>query len=203
MNMKRMLLVVCMLTTALTALAGIAVSTTLPTVGKPEHCYTMANAQGYYCNATTSPTKNPKNYAQFAFYESDKADSYYIYNVTAGKWVSYTTQDGYSNQVGFVSMTDDKQESAIYKITEVNNGYYQFQPYNTTGVAAKYLNWYCGVGTSNPEDGTVTLGIYKDNGAQDNGSRWLLKEVGVKHEYILFSYGNYQWARFQGIECSR
>ena len=60
MNMKRMLLVVCMLTTALTALAGIAVSTTLPTVGKPEHCYTMANAQGYYCNATTSPTKNPK-----------------------------------------------------------------------------------------------------------------------------------------------
>lgn len=189
MNMKRMLLVVCMLTTALTALAGIAVSTTLPTVGKPEHCYTMANAQGYYCNATTSPTKNPKNYAQFAFYESDKADSYYIYNVTAGKWVSYTTQDGYSNQVGFVSMTDDKQESAIYKITEVNNGYYQFQPYNTTGVAAKYLNWFCGVGTSNPEDGTVTLGIYKDNGAQDSGSRWLLKEVGVKHEYILFSDG--------------
>ena len=51
MNMKRILLVVCMLTTALTALAGIAVSTTLPTVGKPEHCYTMANAQGYYCNS--------------------------------------------------------------------------------------------------------------------------------------------------------
>lgn len=189
--MKKILLVASMLTSALSALAGIEVSQTLPTAGTPEHSYTMANAQGYYCNATTSPTKNSENYAKFAFYESDKADSYYIYNITAGKWVSYTTQSGYSNQVGFVSMTDEKQESAIYKITEVEgqNGYYQFQPYNTTGVAAKYLNWFQGVGTSNPEDGNVTLGIYEHNGAQDNGSRWLLKEAGVTHEYTLFSDG--------------
>lgn len=189
--MKKILLVASMLTSALSALAGIEVSQTLPTAGTPEHSYTMANAQGYYCNATTSPTKNSENYAKFAFYESDKADSYYIYNITAGKWVSYTTQSGYSNQVGFVSMTDEKQESAIYKITEVEgqNGYYQFQPYNTTGVAAKYLNWFQGVGTSNPEDGNVTLGIYQDNGAKDAGSRWLLKETGVKHEYTLFSDG--------------
>lgn len=55
--MKKILLVASMLTSALSALAGIEVSQTLPTAGTPEHSYTMANAQGYYCNATTSPTK--------------------------------------------------------------------------------------------------------------------------------------------------
>lgn len=164
--MKKILLLASMLTSALSALAGIEVSQTLPKDGTPEHSYTMANAQGYYCNVTTSPTRNSENYAKFAFYKSNQADSYYIYNITARKWVSYTTKSGYTNQVGFVSMTDEKQESAIYKITEVEGykGYYQFQPYNTTGVAAKYLNWFEGVGSSNPENGNVTLGIYQNNG---------------------------------------
>lgn len=196
--MKKILLVASMLTSALSALAGIEVSQTLPTAGTPEHSYTMANAQGYYCNATTSPTKNSENYAKFAFYESDKADSYYIYNITAGKWVSYTQRDDSgkslqeiknSCQTGFVSMTDEKQESAIYKITEATSGYFQIQPYNTEGVANYYLNWYKGVGNDNPLDGTVTLGIWTDAGAQDAGSRWLLKEAGVTHEYTLFSDG--------------
>lgn len=72
-----------MLAWTLNAVAGIEVSQTLPTSGTPEHRYTMMNAQGYYCNATTSPTKDSDKYAQFAFYSSDKADTYYVYNVTA------------------------------------------------------------------------------------------------------------------------
>ncbi len=44
--MKKILLMASMLTSALSALAGIEVSQTLPTAGTPEHSYTMANAQG-------------------------------------------------------------------------------------------------------------------------------------------------------------
>lgn len=187
--MKKFLFLTYVLTIAFNAMAAIQTSQTLPTEGKPEHCYTIANAQGYYCNATTSPTRNAANYAKFAFYESDKDDSYYIYNMTANKWVSYQVADQYSPKQGFVSMTDAKQTAAIYKITEISGGAFEIQPYTTTGVASVYLNWFQGVGNSNPEDGTVTLGLWTDNGAQDAGSRWFLTEVGVKHNYILFSDG--------------
>lgn len=95
--MNKILLVVFMLASALNALAGIEVSTTLPQNGTPEHSYTMANAQGYYCNATTSPTQTSENYATFAFYAGTETGSYYIYNVTAKKWVSYTKQASYNN----------------------------------------------------------------------------------------------------------
>ena len=81
--MNKILLAVFMLASALNALAGIEVSTTLPKDGKPEHSYTMANGNGYYCNATTSPTQTSANYATFAFYAGTETGSYYIYNVTA------------------------------------------------------------------------------------------------------------------------
>ncbi len=176
---------------AVHAMAAIEVSTTLPTAGTPEHLYTMANGQGYYCNATTSPTKSSANYARFAFYASDKgSSSYYIYNATAQKWVSYTAKASYSAQTGFVTLTDEKSEASVYKCSPVSGGFYELQPYTTTGTAASiYLNWYMGVGSENPEDGSVSLGLWTDNGTQDNGSRWTLTEVGVKHRYILFSDG--------------
>lgn len=78
--MRKILFVVYMLTFAFHTVAGIVVSETLPSVGIPEHRYTMANGSGWYVNSTTSPTKNAANYAQLAFYASDKAtDAYYIY----------------------------------------------------------------------------------------------------------------------------
>ena len=187
--MNKILLVVFMLASALNALAGIEVSTTLPKNGTPEHRYTMVNGNGYYCNATTSPTQTSANYATFAFYAGTETGSYYIYNVTAQKWVSYTKKASYDNQTGFVQLTEEKQEAAIYKFTEINGGAYQIQPYNTTGVAAKYLNWLYGPGTSNPVDGEVTLGIWEQGGNQDAGSKWFFKEVGVTHKYTLFSDG--------------
>ena len=187
--MNKILLAVFMLASALNALAGIEVSTTLPQNGTPEHSYTMGNGNGYYCNATTSPTQTSANYAKFAFYAGTETGSYYIYNITAKKWVSYTKKASYNNQTGFVQLTEEKQEAAIYKFTEINGGAYQIQPYNTTGVAAKYLNWLYGPGTSNPVDGEVTLGIWEQGGNQDAGSRWFFKEVGVTHKYTLFSDG--------------
>ena len=184
-------LVVSAMLLAVKAVAGIKVSQTLPSAGKPEHCYTMMNANNYYCNATTSPTQTKDNYAQFAFYAaSDKANTYYIYNVTASKWVSYDQADSYSAQTGFVKMTDNKVDAAVYKISELSTGAYEIQPYTTTGVAAIYLNWYKGVDKSNnPVDGNVTLGLWTDNGTKDKGSNWTLKEVGVLQKYTLFSDG--------------
>ena len=38
-------------------------STTLPENGRPEHLYTMRNANGLICGKTTSPTANEDNYA--------------------------------------------------------------------------------------------------------------------------------------------
>ncbi len=178
-----------MLAWTLNAVAGIEVSQTLPTSGTPEHRYTMMNAQGYYCNATTSPTKDSDKYAQFAFYSSDKADTYYVYNVTAKKWLGYDQKNSYTAQTGFVKMTTKKSQASEFKITEINGDCYEIQPYTANGVAAIYLNWYRGVGADNPENGTVTLGLWTDNGNNDKGSKWSFKEVGVKHNYTLFSDG--------------
>lgn len=167
--MNKILLAVFMLASALNALAGIEVSETLPKDGTPEHSYTMVNGNGYYCNATTSPTQTSANYAKFAFYAGTETGSYYIYNITAKKWVSYTKKASYDNQTGFVQLTEEKQDAAIYKFTEINGGAYQIQPYNTTGVAAKYLNWYQGTGNANPVDGKVTLGLWQQDGTADPG----------------------------------
>lgn len=97
-----------MLAWTLNAVAGIEVSQTLPTSGTPEHRYTMMNAQGYYCNATTSPTKDAGKYAQFAFYSSKTADTYYVYNVTAKKWLAYDQKKSYTPQTGFVKLVANK-----------------------------------------------------------------------------------------------
>lgn len=190
---KIVLCVASMLLTG-TVMAGIETSTTLPSEGTPEHLYTMMNGQGYYCNATTSPTKNPDNYARFAFYPNGSGD-YYIYNVTAQKWVSYNPQSYYSAQTGFIVQTNEK--TTYYKISEISGGAYEIQPYTTSDdpdivpddPASIYLNWYKGVGSDNPEDGNITLGVWTDNGSTDNGSRWTFQEVDVKHKYILFSDG--------------
>lgn len=186
---KLCLCIASVLLLALNAVAGIEVSQTLPGSGTPEHRYTMMNANNYYCNATTSPTQTKANYAQFAFYSSDKEGAYYIYNVTAQKWVSYDQAASYSAQTGFVKMTDEKSATSYFKFTTTTGGAYEIQPYTTTDVASIYINWYKGTGSDNPVDGSVTLGLWTDNGAKDKGSRWTFSEVGTEHTYKLFSDG--------------
>lgn len=105
---KLCLCIASVLLLALNAVAGIEVSQTLPGSGTPEHRYTMMNANNYYCNATTSPTQTKANYAQFAFYSSDKEGAYYIYNVTAQKWVSYGSSRLLLRPDGF--RQDDRRE---------------------------------------------------------------------------------------------
>lgn len=171
------------------AQAGITVSITLPESGTPEHVYTLKNEQGYYANEHTAPTKDAMKAAQFAFYAGTEADAYYLYNVTAKKWISYTKADSYSGQTGFVTLTETKTEGACFKFNNLGGDAYEFSPYQTSGVAQIYINWFKGVGPDNPENGTISWGLWTDSGKTDNGSKWHVNEVGVEHEYTLISDG--------------
>lgn len=185
-SMKKLYsLLLCFLACALGAKADVVVaSTTEPGNGRPEHVYTMFQGNGYYANSLTAPTQTPENYGQFAFYAVDGLeDTYYIYSYKANKWLSYTKAASYSNRVNFIAMTDDKTDGAYFKVVNYSGDYYQMAPYNSTGVAAKYLNWFQGIG-SNPVDGTNTFGLWEQGGSQDAGSRWTFTEIAV-HTYTM------------------
>ena len=55
-------------------------STTLPSMGKPEHLYSLKNGNNWYMNSYTSPTKDEEKSALFAFYSvAGKNNTYYLY----------------------------------------------------------------------------------------------------------------------------
>ena len=168
--------------------AQVVASTTLPDGGRPEHLYTMVSGNGYYANALTAPTQTAENYGLFAFYEVDgQAGAYYIYSYNAAKWLSYDVSTSYSNRTGFLKLTDEKSDGCYFRLNNYSADFWEIQPYTAYGnAAAKYLNWYMGIGANNPLDGSVTLGLWEDSGAKDGGSRWTLSEVIVKtYEYTL------------------
>ena len=164
----------------------IEASTTDPSNGKPEHLYTMVSGNGYYANGYTAPTQTDENKARFAFYSAGVSDAYYIYCYTSKKWLSYTKAASYSNKTGFISLSDSKTTGAYFQCRNYSGDNYDIAPYNTTSVATKYLNWYMGVGTNNPLDGTVTLGLWEDDGSKDGGSRWQFAEADLQtHTYTI------------------
>lgn len=161
----------------------VQTSTTLPTSGNPEHVYTMSNGNGYHANRLTAPTQTSENYGEFAFYAvSGKDNAYYIYSCKAAKWLSFNVSSTYSNQTGFVTLSDTRNDQAYFKVNNFSDEKYEIQPYTTSGGVNKYLNWYCGIGTQNPLDGSVSVGLYEDSGSKDNGSSWTFDEV-VRHDY--------------------
>ena len=157
--------------------AQIQVSATLPSEGKPERLYTMKNGSGLYANGVTSPTQTEANRAHFAFYSSGVAGAYYIYCYSSQKWLGYDNTNSDTNMRNFIQLSESKADAAYFKFTfNAGNGYYDIVPYNATGVASKYLNWYGGT-DFNPLDGTNTLGLWEQDGAADTGSRWIFEEV--------------------------
>ena len=158
----------------------VQVSTTPPGSGSPEHVYQMQNGNGLICSSTAVPTKNSENYGAFAFYESPKGgDAYYIYSYKAKKWLTYTRSTSYSPQTNFIKLSDEQDPDCYFKVNNYSDEKYEIQPYTTSGTTSNYLNWYQGIG-SNPYDGTVTLGIWSQDGASDAGSSWTFTEVTVK-----------------------
>ena len=177
---KIILMIAALFSTLLTVQAQTSkmqASVTMPDEGRPEHVYTLTSGNGLTSNALTAPTASADKYGQFAFYAVDGVSgAYYIYSHTAKQWLSYTKAASYNDGKDFVKMSATKVEGAYFKVSNYSDDYYEMQPYTTSGSTSKYLNWHGGV-SSNPYDGSNTLGLYGTGGSGDGGSRYTLTEV--------------------------
>ena len=154
---------------------------------KPEHVFTMRNANNDYVNSSLYRTLNSADYAQFAFYEvSGKTNAYYIYNYSAKKWLKYTTSATYTVGKDFVSNGEKSERSEFYITDAAKDGVsgVQIQPYNAAGNAANnYLNFYAG-GDQNTNH---TIGNWTDGGNNDLGSLWLFTEVEIANNNAVIT----------------
>lgn len=167
-------------------------SSTDPSQGRPEFAYTINNVNaidgaadyGYWNVNLYSALNSPANAAAFAFYAvAGKSNTYYIYNYSAKKWVTYDLATSYNNMKGFLKLSDTKTEGCYFEITsctkDTHSGY-QMRPYASDGTIDedRYLNYNGGNGAN----ASITVGLWEDSGSKDAGSCWILKEadLGVK-----------------------
>lgn len=172
--------------------ATLQASSTDPSQGRPDFAYTINNVNaidgvadyGYWNVNLYSVRNNPTNAASFAFYAvAGKPNTYYIYNYSAKKWVTYDLATSYSNMQGFLKLSDTKTEGCYFEITsctkDTHSGY-QMRPYASDGTidTDRYLNYNGGNGAN----ASKTVGLWQDPGSSDAGSCWILKEadLGVK-----------------------
>lgn len=172
--------------------ATLQASSTDPSLGRPEFAYTINNVNtidgvvdyGYWNVNLYSVINSPANAAAFAFYAvAGKSNTYYIYNYSAKKWVTYDLATSYDNTKGFLKLSDTKTEGCYFEITsctkDTHSGY-QMRPYASDGTIDedRYLNYNGGNGANE----SITVGLWKDPGSSDAGSCWILKEadLGVK-----------------------
>lgn len=154
---------------------------------KPEHVFTMRNANNSYVNSNLYCATSTSDYAQFAFYEvSGKTSAYYIYNYSAKKWLKYTTSATYTKGQDFVSNGEKSERSEFYITDAAKDGVsgVQIQPYNAAGNAANnYLNFYKG-GDQNTNN---TIGNYTTDGNNDAGSLWVFTEVEIANNNAVIT----------------
>ncbi len=172
--------------------ATLQASSTDPSQGRPEFAYTINNVNtidgvvdyGYWNVNLYSVINSPANAAAFAFYAvAGKSNTYYIYNYSAKKWVTYDLATSYENMKGFLKLSDTKTEGCYFEITsctkDTHSGY-QMRPYASDGTIDedRYLNYNGGNGANE----SITVGLWQDPGSSDAGSCWILKEadLGVK-----------------------
>lgn len=164
-------------------------SSTDPSLGRPEFAYTINNVNaidgaadyGYWNVNLYSVINSPANAAAFAFYAvAGKSNTYYIYNYSAKKWVTYDLATSYNNMKGFLKLSDTKTEGCYFEITsctkDTHSGY-QMRPYASDGTidTDRYLNYNGGNGANE----SITVGLWQDSGSSDAGSCWILKEADL------------------------
>ncbi len=164
-------------------------SSTDPSLGRPDFAYTINNVNaidgaadyGYWNVNLYSVINSPANAAAFAFYAvAGKSNTYYIYNCSAKKWVTYDLATSYNNMKGFLKLSDTKTEGCYFEITsctkDTHSGY-QMRPYASDGTvdADRYLNYNGGNGANE----SITVGLWQDSGSSDAGSCWILKEADL------------------------
>lgn len=154
---------------------------------KPEHVFTMRNANNSYVNSNLYCATSTSDYAQFAFYEvSGKTSAYYIYNYSAKKWLKYTTSATYTVGKDFVSNGEKSERCEFYITDAAKDGVsgVQIQPYNAAGNAANnYLNFYGGGGANVSN----TIGNYTTDGNNDAGSLWVFTEVEIANNNAVIT----------------
>lgn len=154
---------------------------------KPEHVFTMRNANNSYVNSNLYCATSTSDYAQFAFYEvSGKTSAYYIYNYSAKKWLKYTTSATYTKGKDFVSNGEKSERCEFYITDAAKDGVsgVQIQPYNAAGNAANnYLNFYGGGGANVSN----TIGNYTTDGNNDAGSLWVFTEVEIANNNAVIT----------------
>lgn len=170
--------------------ATLQASSTDPSLGRPEFAYTINNVNvlngttidyGYWNVNLYSVVNSPANAASFAFYAvAGKSNTYYIYNYSAKKWVTYDLATSYDNTKGFLKLSDTKTEGCYFEITSCTNDThsgYQMRPYASDGTIDedRYLNFNGGNGAN----ASITVGLWQDNGSQDKGACWILKEADL------------------------
>ena len=149
------------------------------TFGSPEHIYTMTNGGSIKVGTMTAPTQSGANVGFFAFYVDDKSmNTYYIYNCSNQKWLTYTASQSYSNGINFVEFTDNVDDAKSFVVHNYADENYQIRPLTSVGRAELYLNWFNGI-PSNPYDGETTLGLWQQDGATDPGSCWTFQEIST------------------------
>ena len=157
-------------------------------LNNPERVYTISNCNGLMMTPYTSPTRTNENAGKFAFYAASTEGQYLIYNVDSKVWVSYDKAYSYSNGPGKTKLISDKTNAQPWKATKTTaqNGTaaYEFQPITSTGKADKYMNWHGGIDFNPVDNKTITVGLWQDNGKQDNGSAWVLHEM-VSNTYTV------------------
>lgn len=169
--------------------ATLQASSTDPSLGRPEFAYTINNVNaidgiadyGYWNVNLYSVINSPANAAAFAFYAvAGKPNTYYIYNYSAKKWVTYDLATSYDNTKGFLKLSDTKTEGCYFEITsctkDTHSGY-QMRPYASDGTidTDRYLNYNGGNGANE----SITVGLWQDPGSSDAGSCWIFKEADL------------------------
>ena len=170
--MKKILLMLAMLLPCVGAIAQIQPSTT-----DDLNLYKIKNKRGIYMAAHSNPTQ--ENYGRFAFYAvAGKEDTYKIYSYDANLWLSYTKASGYNNGMNFVSFAQTEESANEWSVKKVGD-YYQVAPYNTSGVAGKYWNFFGGIDNAYYayDDYRNSLGLYSSNASADPGSAWTFEAV--------------------------
>ena len=158
----------------------------------PEHLYKIKNKRNIYMAAHSNPTQ--ENYGRFAFYAVDgKENTYKIYSYDADLWLTYTKAGGYSDGMNFVTFASTQEDANEWYVETANNGYYQVAPYNTTGVAGRYWNFYGGIANVyySYDDYRNTLGLYNNGAASDEGSAWVFEAVDAT-DYTAPATLNYE-----------
>ena len=201
--MKKILLMLALMLPCLGAWAQIQTSTN---TDAPENLYKIKSKNGLYMAAHSNPTQ--ENYGRFAFYAVEgKDNTYKIYSYDANLWLTYTKAAGYSNGMNFVSFSSTQKDANEWSVTKANNGYYQVAPYNTTGVAGRYWNFFGGIANVYYayDDYRNTLGLYNKNADGDGGSAWIFEVVDDKTAPTTLNYeltdgdGNVYTGTYTGV----